>query len=143
MGCSSEGADEGGKYFLEGAGVAGEVCDGARVGPSVVFGTGAMVGLSVVTLDVGANVGAGDMVVALPVGASVGATVSFPGTTTVGAGETVVELLSDEGALGAGLGAGLVVAFSCAELRADRRRRRMDAHLQTLFNDDTILAFFM
>ena len=105
---------------------------------------GAMVGLSVVTLDVGANVGAvvalpvgaGDTVVALPVGAAVGAIVSFPGTT-VGAGERVVEL-SDEGAVGAGL----VVAFSCAELRADRRRRRMDAHLQTLFIEDTILAFF-
>jgi hypothetical protein len=97
----------------------------------VVFG--AMVGLSVVTLDdVGANVGTGDIVVALPDGAAVGATVSFP-VTTVGAGETVVEL-SDEGALGAGL----VVAFSCAELRADKRRRRMDAHLQTLFKEDNI-----
>jgi hypothetical protein len=152
----SEGADVGGTYGLEGAGEAGvegwdgagEGWDGAGVGASVVFG--AMVGLSVVTLDVdvdvGANVGAGDMVVALLlVGAAVvvGATVSFPGTTTVGDGETVVVLSlsdDDEGALGTGDGP--VVAFSCAELR-DRRRRKMEAHLITLFNEDTILALFL
>ena len=130
---------------MEGAGEAGTGCDGPGVGASVAFG--AMVGLSEVTLDVGAIDGAGDTVVSLPVGAgdtveaspvgaTVGATVSFPGTT-VGAGERVVEL-SDEGAVGAGL----VVTFSSAELRADRRRSRMDAHLQTLFIDDTILTFF-